>query len=144
MTPLLLTAGVPPPCGNSSASGRSSLGLSLALCRGLEDGLYADPYGRCPLYYECQQSLLKKYHKCPNGSYFDPRAQRCSPTVSHVPAPCGRLPNPCVDRADGQYADVDSNCQASFRCKRGTVVRQRSCPPDTVFNEGKGLSLIHI
>lgn len=128
------TAGVPPPCGTDSSNGHTSLSVSLSLCRGMEDGLYADPYGRCPLYYECQQSLLKKYHKCSFGA-FDPRSQHCQFSVSHVPAPCGQRANPCMDRADGHYADPASNCQTSFQCKHRTVVRQRSCPPGTVFNE---------
>ena len=137
LSPLPFNAGVPPPCGLNSTSGRASLGSSRSLCRGMEDGLYADPYGRCSLYYECQQSLLKKYHLCSEGS-FDSRSRDCRTSVSHVPAPCGQQPNPCTDRADGQYADFASNCRMFFRCKRGTVVRQSSCPADTVFNEGKG------
>ncbi|XP_070178403.1 uncharacterized protein [Littorina saxatilis] len=130
--------GIPPPCSNHSANGRSSLGVSLSLCGHMEDGLYADPYGRCALYYECQQSLLKTYHKCDLGT-FDPRTQRCQFSLTHVPAPCGQRPNPCLDTPDGQYADMASNCQASYRCKNNLLVRQRACPPGRVFHQEKGL-----
>ncbi|KAK7496931.1 hypothetical protein BaRGS_00011911 [Batillaria attramentaria] len=130
-------AGLVPPCGNNSTKLRVSLALSLSMCRGLPDGMYADTYGRCPFYYQCQHSLLKRFHKCHFGT-FDPSSQDCQFDVSRVPAPCGHRPNPCINRDDGQYADLSQHCQASFHCRRRLVAREQSCPPGTVFHEGRG------
>ncbi|XP_025078284.1 uncharacterized protein LOC112554611 [Pomacea canaliculata] len=125
-----------PPCGNVTEE-QVSLRVSVSLCRDLQDGLYADPYGRCSMFYECQHGLLKQYHRCSYGS-FDPSVQECSFLMSHLTSPCGQQPNPCLFRSDGEYADQSQFCQASYLCRGHVVIRQNTCPPGTVFHEGKG------
>ncbi|KAK6178875.1 hypothetical protein SNE40_011361 [Patella caerulea] len=114
---------VEPPCGN----------ITNNICTDLADGYYSDPYGRCPLYFHCKTRRLLGYLKCPFGSY-NPYTERCEVTPNS-PQPCGDLPNPCMSRSDGVYADIANNCLSSFTCKQRFVIKIQSCKTGFVFNE---------
>ncbi|XP_005106784.3 uncharacterized protein LOC101855365 [Aplysia californica] len=117
-----------PPCGTVAASD-----IPVKLCRGREDGFYADPYGRCSLYYQCKLQHLSAYLKCPLGS-FNPTTKSCDQSLQ-LPSPCGLQPNPCQTRSDGTYSDLMVNCMASLTCRMGYVSRIDPCPEGRVFDD---------
>ncbi|XP_041360363.1 uncharacterized protein LOC121376525 [Gigantopelta aegis] len=117
---------VAPPCGNDSTT----------LCDGFKDGLYADPYGRCPMYYHCRKGELMGYLKCPFGA-FSPQTEKCE-FSQDIPAPCGTLPNICENQLDGTYADMDNNCMSYYKCSRRYVVSMKACKDGLVFNHVTG------
>lgn len=52
------------------------------------DGLYADPYGRCTNYFQCQAGVFQQYSTCDLG-IFDPLTQRCVVSAELTVRPCG-------------------------------------------------------
>ncbi|XP_046373608.1 uncharacterized protein LOC124147048 isoform X2 [Haliotis rufescens] len=115
-----------PPCGNNSA----------LLCRDHQDGMYADAYGRCPMYYHCKGERLLGYLKCPFGS-FSPKTGQCEMSED-LPAPCGKQENLCFKKPDGAYPDLKKNCMSYFRCSRNFTILMKTCAVGFVFNHVTG------
>lgn len=116
-----------PPCGegpNPSCSER-------------QDGLHADPFGRCPYYFECRQHQFVRHLTCDYGS-FDPTTQECVIPTELMPRPCGLLPNPCEDKTSGFYPDMSNSCRHYMECSRGVIVSNGVCPNGTVFSSISG------
>ncbi|PVD19358.1 hypothetical protein C0Q70_19846 [Pomacea canaliculata] len=116
-----------PPCGEGQDPS----------CTDRHDGFHADPYGRCPYYFECRKQQFVRHLTCDYGS-FDPVTQECVIPVELIPQPCGLLPNPCEGRASGFHPDEDSRCRHYIECSRGVMISNGTCPHGTVFSSISG------
>ncbi|XP_046373703.2 uncharacterized protein LOC124147113 [Haliotis rufescens] len=114
------------PCGNTT----------IDFCHGVQDGFYADPFGRCTMYHHCKHGQMMGYMRCPYGS-FSPAKGKCKFSLQ-IPAPCGDEPNICFNKRDGNYADVRNHCMSYYRCHRNFVVHIDECRNGLVFNHVTG------
>ncbi|KAL8589097.1 hypothetical protein ACOMHN_017260 [Nucella lapillus] len=118
-----------PPCGDGPAPS----------CANRPDGFHADPFGRCPYYFECRRSQFVQHHTCDFGS-FDPLSQECVIPAEQMPRPCGLLPNPCEGKPSGFYPDSSSSsssssdCNRYLECFRGVLVTRATCPEGSLFS----------
>ncbi|BFY97985.1 hypothetical protein BsWGS_01025 [Bradybaena similaris] len=111
------------PCGEGRAP----------LCGGKMDGLYADPYGRCTNYFQCQAGVFQQYSTCDLG-IFDPLTQRCVVSAELTVRPCGLQPSPCEALPTGVYPDQATGCRHFIECHHGNMITNGTCEQGTVFS----------
>ncbi|XP_076465470.1 uncharacterized protein LOC143297167 [Babylonia areolata] len=116
-----------PPCGDGPPPS----------CSLRPDGFHADPFGRCPYYFECRHSEFVQHHTCDFGS-FDPVSQDCVIPAEGIPRPCGLLPNPCEGKPSGFHPDQSSRCRHYVECSRGILISRATCPEGLVFSVFSG------
>ncbi|BFZ01121.1 hypothetical protein BsWGS_04160 [Bradybaena similaris] len=111
------------PCGESHT----------AQCTGKMDGYYADPYGRCTNYFQCQRGVFQQYLSCDLG-IFDPLTQKCVLSAELTVRPCGLQPSPCEELPTGVYPDIATGCQHFIECHHGNMITNGTCEAGEVFS----------
>ncbi|XP_050401076.1 uncharacterized protein LOC126817946 [Patella vulgata] len=104
------------------------------VCDSRRDGIYADEYGRCDIFYVCKNFDFAGFFRCDNEQMFDPLTSTCQ-GPSTVPYPCGDLemPNLCELLLDGKYMDMFGRCTHYFECKNRKLKGISMCPTG-IFN----------
>ncbi|ESO92626.1 hypothetical protein LOTGIDRAFT_162544 [Lottia gigantea] len=104
------------------------------VCDGRRDGIYADEYGRCDIYYVCKGYIFTGFFRCEKGEMFNPVISICQKPEA-VPYPCGDLemPNICESSLNGYHLDMFGRCTHYFECKDQQLEGISMCPSG-IFN----------
>lgn len=100
-------------------------------CVARPDGYYKDVHASCRAYYLCSQGRKYRY-VCAEGERFD--GAEC------VRRKSGELcPNmgACAVKADGYYADAESQCRNYYFCLKEEVLTTLTCHGSRVYNGAK-------
>ena len=100
-------------------------------CELKSDGYYKDEMAGCRGYFYCAQGRKYRY-LCAENEVFNGTAcmQRETGQV------CQDM-NVCVDKSDGYYFDIQSNCRKYFYCLNHEIVTTLSCRGSKIFNGQK-------
>ncbi|XP_071177822.1 chitin-binding domain protein cbd-1-like [Mytilus galloprovincialis] len=102
-------------------------------CIGLQDGNYQL---NCQTYKACINGTAA-VHNCPTPPaleiVFNNVTRKCD-IPSNVALPCGGYHYDCSSKADGDYADLVTNCTSFAVCYSGKLAGYQHCAANLVFD----------